>query len=134
MKVAIVGASGAVGQELLRWYSLRLDAQEITAGFTFHNYADNWYLELSEDWASFLTVVNQENALAFYLWDETYENAQKVMTVTKGKSAESESDPAKHFQLTMEHGVVFSVVLEDTAADFNITEEFVKDSFHLISR
>ena len=35
-------------QELIRWYALDADSNEITKAYTFHNFIDGWYLELDE--------------------------------------------------------------------------------------
>ena len=44
------------GRELIRWYNLTPVGEEMEKMFTFHNYADRWYVRIQEDWVKTVSV------------------------------------------------------------------------------
>lgn len=44
------------GRELIRWYNLTPVGEEMEKMFTFHNYADRWYVRIQEDWVETVSV------------------------------------------------------------------------------
>ncbi len=62
-------------QFLLRWFSLDVNGWEMDKMFTFHNYLGGWYLELNRDWASRISVEQEQDMYTFYVWDDSYQQA-----------------------------------------------------------
>jgi len=121
-------------QELIRWYAMTVDGAEVIKGYTFHNFLEGWYLELDNAWASQLTVVNRGNEYEFYIWNEAFETAEKVMSIfnlsDKGRMLAEEDNGM--FLLHEKEAVIFAAKLEQSAAAYHITQDTVMESFHLI--
>ena len=119
---------------LIRWYALTDAGESMNKAFTFHNYVDNWYLELNDEWASRLTVVSQNTEHVFYIWDDSFEQATKIMTMfsryNKGEQLNSGADQYKVFANDL---ITYTAKFEDEAAVFGMTPEYVADSFHIIN-
>lgn len=121
------------GQYLIRWYTITADGEMIIKSFTFHNLVDGWFLDLSNDWASQLTVVTQNLESVFYVWDDEFENATKVMTILPVDS-ENQTSNSQINQHVVYINDMFRYIakLENDAVDFGITPEYVINSFHII--
>ena len=57
-------------QHLIRWYSLGTDGESVDKLFTYHNYAQGWYMCLDPGWTHRISVEQDENGYNFYLWDD----------------------------------------------------------------
>ena len=44
------------GRELIRWYNLTPEGNEVEKLYTFHNYADRWYVCIQRDWVDTVSV------------------------------------------------------------------------------
>lgn len=60
---------------LIEWYSLNADKTENIKQYTYHNYADNWYYRLDQDYRDRLSVIQTEQRCVFYL------DGQCVLTI-----------------------------------------------------
>ncbi len=118
----------------LRWYSLDDNGWEYDKRFTFHNFVGGWYLRLDGSWASRITVEQFNGVYAFYLWDETYQVATPLFTlyVFTGSNRDEEAVNDGRFALYRAEGVAYSASLTEAAALYDITEEYLIDSFRLI--
>ena len=119
---------------LLRWFSLDENGWEIDKLFTFHNYVGGWYLQLDSDWASRVTVDQNEGIYSFYVWDESYQNATGLFTVYVFTGSTRDEDAVKdgRFALHRAEGVAYAAKIEPAAADYGITEEHLIECFRLI--
>ena len=119
---------------LLRWFSIDMDGWEMDKMFTFHNYVGGWYLQLDNAWASRVTVDQSEGVYTFYVWDESYQEATALFTVYvfTGSSRDEEAAQDGRFALYRSEGVAYAAKLEPTAAEYEITEEHLVESFRLI--
>lgn len=124
----------SVRQELIRWYALTADGKEVVKTHTYHNYVGGWYIELGGAWASRLTVVSQNNSFVFYLWDDRFENAEKLMTVfvLSGQNRLAQVEEGSMFMLQESSTITYAAKLEQCAADYGITEQSIINSFHMI--
>lgn len=52
---------------LIEWYSLNADHTENVKQCTYHNYADNWYFRLDQQYCESLAVLQTEQRCEFYL-------------------------------------------------------------------
>ena len=119
---------------LLRWFSIDLDGWEMDKLFTFHNYVGGWYLRLESSWASRVTVDQSDGNYTFYVWDETYDTATRLFTiyVFTGSNRDEDTSRDGRFALHRAEGVAYAASLEDAAARYEITEEYLIESFRLI--
>ncbi len=56
---------------LLRWFSIDEMGWEQDKFFTFHNYVGGWYIRLNSDWASRVTIEQEDGIKTFYVCDES---------------------------------------------------------------
>lgn len=119
---------------LLRWYSFDDNGWEYDKLFTFHNYVGGWYLQLDNSWASRITVVQLNGVFAFYLWDESYQVATNLFTlyVFTGSNRDEEAVKDGRFALHRAEGIAYAASLSEAAAELDITEDYLIDSFRLI--
>lgn len=130
-----IRSSTSSGQQyLIRWYSMDISGQEHTKRHTFHNYVGGWYLELEDDWAERVSVIEASGSYWFYVWDSDFENAELVFSVhvLTGADREEASEIDNRFVLHRSEGVIYAARLESAAADYRITKEDLAPCFHLI--
>lgn len=122
-------------QYLIRWFAMDIDGNEIDKRFTYHNFLGGWYLELDDPWASRVSV-HQQNAgvYNFCVWDEKFETAIPVVQVftLTGSDRDAAAQENNCFVLHRAEGVVYAARLDAAAVRFDITQEKIIDSFHLI--
>ena len=86
----ITGKGGTERQYLLRWYSIDLRGNEVEKLCTFHNFAGGWYLMLQSNWAGYLTMEQLGNSYTFYMWNENYDQATILFTITEHAGSDRE--------------------------------------------
>lgn len=119
-------------QNLIRWYSMTVDGEEVDKLYTYHNFLGGWYFQIRDDLAQILTVVDLGNVCDFYVWQEdTPIRVLSVYSLT-GQSREEQSTADGRFVLHKAETVIFSAKLDDDAALFDITQESVLRSFYMI--
>lgn len=122
--------------DLIRWYSIGSDGSTVNKLYTFYDSAGGWYLELAEELVSGITVRRTSNIYEFYLWNENYTTVQKLMTVytLTGQNRDEQSVANGRFVLLKTDSVTYAASLDSSAADYQITQESLTNSFHLIHR
>lgn len=120
----------------LRWYSFDEHGWEYDKMFTFHNFVGGWYLQLDSDWAGRITVEQYNSVYRFYLWDESYQAATPLFTlyVFTGGTRDEEAVKDGRFAVYRAEGVAYSASLEESAGEYDITEDYIMDSFRLIRK
>lgn len=118
----------------LRWYSLDGNGWEYNKLFTFHNFVGGWYLQLHSGWASRITVEQDNGIYRFYLWDESYQVATSLFTlyVFTGSNRDEEAVKDGRFALYRAEGVAYAARLNAAAMEYDITEDYLIESFRLI--
>jgi len=118
----------------LRWYSLDDNGWEYNKLFTYHNFMGGWYLQLNSGWASRITVEQNNGIYRFYLWDESYQVATSLFTVYvfTGSNRDEEAVKDGRFALYRAEGVAYAASLNAAAAKYDITEDYLIESFRLI--
>lgn len=121
-------------KHFLRWYSLDDNGWEYDKLFTFHNFVGGWYLQLDSSWASRVTVEQFNGVYSFYLWDESYQVATPLFTLYVFTGSNRDEDAVKdgRFALYRAEGVAYSASLAEAASMYDITEDYLIDSFRLI--
>ncbi len=120
------------GNNLIRWYSMTAQGEEVDKLYTYHNFIGSWYLQLDSQYALQISVVDLGNVCDFYIWEgDRAVKALSVFTLT-GQSREEQSTSEGRFVLHKSESVIYSASLDDGAIGYNITQETVVRSFHLI--
>ena len=127
---------GTKHHNLIRWYAMVSDGSEIVKSYTYHNFIGGWYMDLGEQWAPRLSVLQQGNNYEFYVWDEDYKRVRKVMTIftLTGQSKESQVEESDQFVLLKTDTVIYTMKLEQAAERYGITQENAMLNFHLIQQ
>jgi hypothetical protein len=131
---SVTSSRAAEQQYLIRWFAMKTDGSELDKMYTFHNYVGGWYMELKGDLAQRITVVQDENAFDFFLWDQAFETYEKLFTVyaftghDRGEMAVQEN----RFVIYKDESVTYAAYLGVPSAAYGITPEVLTESFHLI--
>ncbi len=119
---------------LIRWYAMTVDGEEVDKMYTFHNFDGGWYLTLDEVWASRISVTEGAGVCTFFVWDEAFEKAEKLLTVfaLTGSDREQAAEQEERFLLYKTDGVTYAAKLEVAALSYGLFQENLMGSFHLI--
>lgn len=116
---------------LIRWYSMTENGEEVDKLHTYHNFLNGWYIQLDNAIARRISVVDLGTSCDFYYWDnDAAVKAFSVYTLT-GQSREEQSTADGRFVLYKTESVIYSAKLDDGAAHI-FTQETVIRSFQLI--
>ena len=121
-------------QHLIQWYTMTLDGEKVEKMYTFHNFDSGWYLILNEAWASRISVTQESGVCTFYVWDESLEKAEKLLSLyaLTGAERESAEENKDRFILYKTEGITYAAQLEVAALSYGLSEEKLLGSFHLI--
>lgn len=130
----IKNSTSAEQQYLIRWYAMDIKGKEVTKLHTFHNYVGGWYLELDEDWAERISVIQTETTFWFYVWDPQFTSAELLLSlhVFTGSDREEQAVAENRFVLYRAEGAVYSAKLEGGAIAHQITQDELIPCFRLI--
>ena len=128
------GAPASSVQYIIRWYAMTADGDEIDKKYTYHNFQGGWYLTLDSAWANRVAVVQQGNMYEFYIWNEVFSSAEKIMTVFAFNGDTRDEEAMKHnrFVLYKADTVTYAANLEVASAAYHITQNTLQKSFYLI--
>lgn len=123
-------------QYLIRWYNLDISGKENTALYTYHNYANGWYIVLNEKYAAYFAVEQNARSYVFYLWDETYSVASPVFTVFTftGKDRDAQAGELNRFPLYLGENVVYAADMGMISSEYGFTQESLQKNFHLMNQ
>ena len=121
-------------EDLIRWYSLSITGEEVDKLYTSHNFVNGWYLVLDSTWAQQVTVTQDSTGYSFYLWDLAKENAIRVLEVQMLYDQDEISQAMESGAILLYQGEssAYVGVLTSDAAQFGLTQEWLRGSFYLI--
>ena len=121
-------------EDLIRWYSLSITGEEVDKLYTYHNFVNSWYLVLDSTWAQQVTVTQDSTGYSFYLWDLAKENAIRVLEVQMLYEQDEISQAMESGAILLYQGEssAYVGVLTSDAAQFGLTQEWLRGSFYLI--
>lgn len=121
-------------EDLIRWYSLSITGEEVDKLYTYHNFVNGWYLVLDSTWAQQVTVTQDSTGYSFYLWDLAKENAIRVLEVQMLYDQDEISQAMENGAILLYQGEssAYVGVLTSDAAQFGLTQEWLRGSFYLI--
>ena len=123
-------------QYLVRWYAITADGQQVDKLYTCHNLQGSWYMTLDENWAERVVMLRQGSSCEFYVWDEGYTSANKIMTVYYLVGTSREELASKHNRFVLYEGetVVYAANLDVNSVSYGLTQDSVIESFHLLQQ
>ena len=127
--------SGSGGEHLIRWYAMTRSGGEVDKLFTYHNYLQGWYLELSAESVERICVTPEGNgSFRFGLWDLSGEKLTDlwVIDVLTGEDRSAVAVEDGRFVLYKSETVVYACRLEMGARELDVTQEMLTGAFHLI--
>lgn len=121
---------------LIRWFSMGTDGKEVDKLYTYHNFVGGWYVQLGGLWASRVSVISTGNQYEFYLWDEEYGAALKIMTIyaLTGQNREEQGATDERFVLYRTDSTVFAATLNEAAQLVELSRDSVIYSFRMIQQ
>lgn len=121
-------------QSLMRWYAVDLSGASVNKMCSFHDYEAGWYLQLNRQWMNRIAVEHSGNTYSFYMWSEDFREAVTVCTIyaLTGRNRDTEASEQNRFALSRGDQVVYAAKLETGSAMYGITEEYLRNNFHLI--
>ena len=124
----------AESQHIIRWYAMTSDGSEVDKLYTYHNYVGGWYMELSSEIAQRFTVTQLGNSYEFSLWDDEFQELEKLMTVyiLTGQKREEQAVAENRFVLYRSESTVYAANLNVASAAYGMTKESVTRGLHLI--
>jgi len=124
----------ASNQKLIRWYAMGIDGAEVDKMYTFHNFDGGWYLHLDRFLTPRISVVQKDSSFVFYLWDESYEQADALMSIhtLTGPLGEEEAASQSYYVMHRAEGTVYALKIEALAMELGLLPEVLAESFHLI--
>ncbi len=127
--------SDAGGEHLIRWYAMTPEGNEVNKLFTYHNYLQGWYLELSPESAERICVTPEgSGSFRFSLWDKAGETLTDLwcLDVLTGEDRSAVAAEDGRFVLFKTETVVYACRLEMGARELDVSQEMLTDAFHLI--
>ena len=124
----------SANHQLVRWYTMDSQGHETNKLYTYHNFVAGWYMHLDVASAQRVVVEQFGNTYTFSIWDDDYENAQKLMIVyaLTGQNREEQATINNRIVLHRTESTIYAADLEPASANYGITKEGLINSFHLI--
>lgn len=121
-------------QQLIRWYSLTSEGAQMDKLYSYHNLQGSWYLTLDVSLAARVSVIRLGGTYEFYIWNEGFTSAKKVLTifVLSGSDRKEQAALDGRFAIYVDDTAIYAAQLEVAAEEFGINEQQVIDRFHLI--
>ena len=127
--------NSSANQYLIRWYNMNSDGNEVNKAYTYHSFPAGWYIELPNEIAPLLQVVQYGNSYEFSI--KTADGAAiRLMTIYSftGQEREEQAIADNRFVLFRTESTVYAGHLEVASAAYNMTQESLIHAFHLITQ
>lgn len=122
-----------VYQNLIRWYAMNSDGSEVDKLYSYHNYTGGWYLTMNERVAEDISITPMGNSYEFRV-SQPNGKLERLMTVYvfTGQQREEQAVSDNRFVLHRTGSTVYAAHLEVVSAAYGITQESIKNAFHMI--
>lgn len=120
--------------ELIRWYAMTVNGDEVDKMYTYHNFVGGWYIELDDRLATSLSVLDLGHSYEFHVWDDAYETSEKILTIhaLSGQKREEQSIQDDRTVLLKTESVIYAADFEKSMDRYGITQKEIIEGFHLI--
>ena len=116
---------------LVQWYSINSDGTQSVKLHTYHNYQDNWYIEVESEHCEYLTVDRTKDQCKFYLYDPMTEMLEPVLLITALPDADREEQAQKPGRIVLYSGdsVIYVADLLDAAEKYGLDKDSLLSRF-----
>lgn len=131
-----VTQDGASTHKIISWYSMDIQGASHNKAYTYHCFVDGWFVELEDEWTQILTVSRQGKKVDFFSWDKQYGVPVRLFSINvlTGQNREDLADADGNIRLHTTSSAIYVGELTSNGERYGITEEKLKDSFHLIQQ
>ncbi len=131
-----VTEDGTSPHKIVSWYALDSQGVARNKTYTYHCFADGWFVELESDWTQVLTVSRQGKRMDFFSWDKQYGVPIRLFSINvlTGQNREEQATVEGSIRLHSTTGAVFVGELTSNGEKFGITEQGLTDRFHMIQQ
>ena len=121
-------------QYLVQWYSIDPDGTEQIKLHTYHNFQDNWYLQIDGTQVDYLTVERVKDQCSFYMYGPAGDTRDLILVITALPDADREELSQIPGRIVLYSGetVIYVADLMDAAEIYGITKENLLSRFSLI--
>lgn len=122
-----------MNQYLIRWYAMNSDGSEVDKLYSYHNYAGGWYLTMENTVVEDISITPMGNSYEFNV-TQPDGGSSRLMTVYvfTGLQREEQAVSDNRFVLHRTESTVYAAHLEVVSAAYGITQESMKNAFHMI--
>lgn len=122
-------------QYLIRWYAMNSDGSEVDKLYSYHNYVGGWYLTMNNKVAADISITPMGNSYEFTV-TQSDGSSSCLMTiyVFTGLQREEQAVSDNRFVLHRTESTVYAAHLEVVSAAYGITQESMKNAFHMIAQ
>ena len=122
-------------QHLIRWYAMNSDGSEVTKMHTYHSFAGGWFLELPEEVAEKVNIIQMGNSYEFAVTDSEGKQT-KLMTlyVFTGQGREEQAVGDNRFVLYRNESTIFAANLDVASVTYKMSQDSTIKAFHLITQ
>jgi hypothetical protein len=123
---------GAKQQYLLQWYSLDEKGTETEKRYTFHHYADGWYVTVNKDIIDKLAVEQTEEVTTFCLFENGKRTPLVSVQALTDKDREEQAKQDGRVILYKGNAVIYTAIIEEKTQEMGLTKEILQEAFYPI--
>ncbi len=122
--------------KIISWYALDSQGKSYPKAYTYHCFADGWFVELEPAWTEILTVSRQGRRVDFFSWDKQYGVPVRLFSINvlTGQNREELAAIDGNIPLHSSTSAIFVGELTSNGERYGITEQKLMESFHMIQQ
>lgn len=120
-------------RDLIRWYNLTPQGEEVEKVFTYHNYTDRWYVRLREDWVDTMSVTrDEEGGYVFSAGEGRSRQVLFTIFAFSGDDREAKAEEDGRFLLNKTDETVYAARLGSGSMARQMNQESLISDFNFI--
>lgn len=123
-------------QKIIAWHSLDTIGKSHRKVYTYHCYADGWFVELEPEWTEALTASRQGKRVDFFSWDKRYGVPIRLFSISvlTGQNREEQAEINGNIRLYSTNNSIFVGEITSNGERYGVTEEKLKENFKMIQQ
>lgn len=136
MDMVQVTQDGASTQKIIAWHSLDAAGKGHRKTYTYHCYADGWFVELEPAWTEVLTASRQGKRVDFFSWDKQYGVPIRLFSISvlTGQNREEQAEMNGNIRLYSTNNSIFVGEITSNGERYGVTADKLVNSFRLIQQ
>lgn len=136
MDMVQVTQEGSSTQKIIGWYSLDTIGKSHRKAYTYHCYADGWFVELEPTWTEVLTASRQGKRVDFFSWDKQYGVPIRLFSISvlTGQNREEQAEMNGNIRLHSTTNSIFVGEITSNGERYGVTEEKLIENFRIIQQ